>query len=113
MAEFMKDGGEFIKTQQCRLISSRFADIGHNTYKWPEINPILTVLSSEFCHPRSTSFALTREKVCIEECKMLTISIKHIEYFYIWMINRNIVPFIEMQSIKFRGKGKYSIYAFL
>src|SRR2546429_3636186 len=57
-------------------------------------------LANEFGHPGSAVLVVTLEVIAVEECEVLAVGVEDFEDPYIGVVNGNVVPFLEGDSVE-------------
>ena len=113
MSELMEECHELIMCNERRSISCRLSEVTYDADERTILYAILNSLTTELCHPCSTSLACAWEEVSIEKCKVASVCIENLIYLYILLIYRNIIELLEADAIKAACKTEYCIDAAL
>ena len=107
----MKESSELAMGNQWRSITGRLGEIAYYADKRTVLLAVTYALTSELSHPCASPLACPREEISIEQCKMASVCISYIIYFHIFMINRHIVQFLEIDAVQPIGQPEHRVNA--
>src|SRR4051812_24687366 len=103
----MEHGGHISKTDECGLPWTRFAEI--RDVKNHRTRAEQFGLADKHFHPGAAVLVISLEVVAIPECHRLAIGIEYFEYANIRMVNRNVFPLLECDSVELCSGVKHTI----
>ena len=101
MSEFMQESIDFGESKQGRFVFCRFGKVHGDRHMRPAVgsvffDPLFLVAG----HPGSGPFAGTGMKICIKQGQIASVLVEYFVGLYIRMINRDVVIFLECDSVQ-------------
>ena len=108
VTELMEHGANLIPGNQCRLTLWSLGIVAYIIDN-RQLSP-LVALFGEGTHPGTATLGWATEVVAIEEGDRLAALVAYLEYLHIWMIGRNVLALLEVQTIYTMSSIEYTVY---
>ena len=113
VTELMEEGRKLVMSDERRSVSRRLGEVAYDSDERSVLDTVPDALATEISHPCTTSLACAWEEVGVEKGEMASVSILHLIYLNILMINRDIVKLCERDAVKACSETEDSVDAAL
>ena len=98
----MEEGLHIVHREQRGVAGSRFIEVTYVDDHRTMIHAFgVDILRQDIIHPCARTFACTREIVGVEDAYQRTVGFGYFEDFYLFVINRHVLQFLELYAIQF------------
>ena len=100
MTKFVQKGAYLVKSEERRFAVRWLGEIGNDRDDRSDVITFQIALTTVLCHPGTTSFPFSGEKVEVQHGKEGSILVENLIGFYIRMIDLHILALFESDAIK-------------
>ena len=108
VTEFMEHGANLIPCNQRRLTLWSLGVVAYIIYN-RQLSPLVALLGKS-THPGTATLGRTAEVVAIEKGDRLAVLVAHLEYLHIWVVGRDILALLEVQSVNTMGSIEHTVH---